>query len=58
MGEEISRRDEGLDGIYVRPLLIIFFTENVMSSFRIDVFVTGVNHKKHYNTVNLQSMRK
>ena len=57
MGEEISRRDEELDGIYVRPLLI-FFTDNIMSSFRIDVFVTGVNHKKHYNTVNLQSMRK
>ena len=47
-----------MDGIYVRLLLIIFFTENIMSSFRNDVFVTGLNRKKHYNAVNLQSMRK
>ena len=54
MGEQISRHDEELDGIYGRPLLIIFFTDNIVSSFRNDVFVTGFIRKKHYNTVNLQ----
>ena len=54
MGEQISRHDEELDGIYVRPLLIIFFTDNIVSSFRNDVFVTGFIRKKDYNTVNLQ----
>ena len=52
MGEQISRHDEELDGIYVRPLLIIFFTDNIMLSFRNVVFITEFIRKKHYNTVN------
>ena len=37
MGEEISGHDEELEGIcfiVIRPLLIIFFGDNIMSSFR------------------------
>ena len=46
MGEEISGHDEELEGIcfiVIRPLLIIFFGDNIMSSFRNIVFLMEIS---------------